>query len=696
MRYVDKPVTKIDNSDKTSGRAKYIADYKMPGMLYGAMVRSSEVHARIKAVHYPEMEDGYVTVDASDLKHTDYLRDEKDGQRIFAQDEVNYIGEGISMICGPDKKKARYYAENTTVEYEALPAVTDMMKSDIIQVSYGGEKGNVSECFERYMTYEESFSTGYHEHVYLETNGMLGLYDNGKYKIYGSMQNPYYIKTMAAQVFGTDPENVDVIAATTGGGFGGKEDYPSLVACQTLAAAVKTGKPVSFVLGRREDIIDSVKRHPARIDYKAAIDENNMIKALSVSVTFDGGAYQTVSGTVMQRCLITSTGVYDIPNVKLYGKVMKTNKVPTGAFRGFGAPQSFFAIETFMDHLAEKLSEDPLSFKTKHMVTQGSRTSTNGIFKYPVKLPEMIKRACELTDYNNKYEKYKNQTGRYRKGIGIAIAHHGCGFTGSAEKDFLKSVASIRKYKDGTVEILASSTDMGQGVRTAFIKIVAETLDISFDRVICENPDTDRVPNSGPTVASRSVIIVGKLLERAAKRLLAEWKDGEEQTITEHYVHPEMIPWDLESFSGDPYPTYSWIVNVVEVQVDMFTGETTITDACGVADVGKTIDETIIKGQIEGGLVQGIGYGSMENMEDRDGRLLQTSYTDYMIPTSMDVSRIKTDTVDNYYENGPFGAKGAGELTILCGAPAVVQAIEQATGKKYNVIPVTPEKIMCD
>ncbi len=696
MRDIGQPIRKLDHAEKADGTAKYIGDYQMQGMQYACAVRSQRPHARLVGITYPAMEAPYFAVDASDRTDFNYLRGPQDGQRIFAQDEVNYVGEAIALICGPKESRARAYAQQTVVQYEDLPAECSIEASTCVQVEYAYHKADVQASFARAArTYEETFRTGYQEQIYLETNGMIARWAEDKLIIYGSMQNPYYIKHELQEIFRLRPEQIQVVQAVTGGGFGGKEDYPSLVAAQAAVAAMKSGLPVRLVLGRREDILDSPKRHPAKLHYQVALDADGSILGMRVQVLFDGGAYQTVSGTVMQRCLITCTGVYDIPSLDVQGKVMRTHQVPSGAFRGFGAPQSFYAIETLMNHLAQFVGEDPLVFKMRHAVIQGSSTATSGRYKYPVLLPEMVDRACVLTDYEAKRTQYAHRAkGRYQKGIGMALSLHGCGFTGSAEKDFLKSVAALHKRADGGVEILASSADMGQGVKTTFCKIVAETLELPIGQMIIANPDTDQVPNSGPTVASRSIMIVGHLLEKAAMKLKETWLDGQPQTIVEHYVHPDMIPWDLEQFSGDPYPTYSWGVNVVEVQLDTLTGEATLLGGCGVYDVGKAIDEQIVRGQIEGGMLQGIGYGSMEKMEARAGVILQDSMSNYMVPTAMDSASFKTCTIENPYENGPFGAKGAGELTVLGGAPAYVQAVEQASGKNYSAIPVTPEKIL--
>lgn len=696
MSEISKAVKKVDHDEKVNGSAKYVCDYSCENMLYGALVRSTIPHGNVIRITYPDLPDGYAVVDASDLPKENYLRDANDGQQIFATDHVHYIAEAIAMICGPDEDVVRELAAKTEVVYELLPAVCTVEESKDALVTYHYTKADVEQAFENASkVYKEDLHTGYQEQMYLEPNGMLAIWDHNKMVIYGSMQNPYYIKNSVMSVLGLESDQVQVKHCVTGGGFGGKEDYPSLLAVQAAAASMKLQKPVKVILKRKEDVADTPKRHPTNLHYEVALDESNQITGMKIEIVYDGGAYQTVSATVMQRSMITCIGVYNIPSLQVDGRVMMTNKVPTGAYRGFGAPQTHFAVEALMNHVAAFVGEDPLAYKKKHLAKQGDLTSTSGIFHYPIILPDMIDKAIELTDYENKREKYKNQSGRIRKGIGMGLSIHGCGFTGSAEKDFLKSVASLQKYKDGSVEILASNSDMGQGVKTTFSKIVAKALDIPLSKVVISSPDTDRVPNSGPTVASRSIMIVGKLLEDAARELKEIWEDGKEQKVVRHYKHPEnLIPWCLDDFTGDPYPTYSWGVNVIEVELDTLTGESHVIGGCGVYDVGTAIDERVMKGQIEGGMLQGIGYASMERMESVDGRIAQCSFTDYMVPTSMDTADIKTFMMDNLYENGPFGAKGAGELTLLGSGPAFVQALEQADNCQFSAIPITPEQVI--
>jgi len=308
----------------------------------------------------------------------------------------------------------------------------------------------------------------------------------------------------------------------------------------------------------------------------------------------------------------------------------------------------------------------------------------------------MVEEVERLSGYREKRERYSRQSGRYRRGVGLSMAYHGAGFTGSGERDYIKAVAKLHKLSDGSVEILTSITDIGQGSKTTFSKIVAKELGLPLERIIIENPDTDRVPDSGPTVASRSLMVVGELLRRSAARLKAEWQEGAEQIVEERFKEPDfVIPFSLAEFRGDAYPAYSWSVNVVEVEVDSLTGESKVLGAYGSYDVGTPIDENIVIGQMEGGLLQGIGFGSMEEMQiDGKGRIRSNSFSDYIIPTSVDVPNMQVVLHVEEYPSGPYGAKGAGELPLAGSASAYVGAMEQALDSPLDHAPFTMQDAM--
>lgn len=696
MDSIRKSVIKADHKIKVDGSAKYIADIKFKNSLYAKTLRSEKSKAVIKRIFIPELKDGYYVVEGKDVPGINRVKIIQNDMPVFSDKEVNYIGEPILLVLGPELEEVINILNDIKVEYEEGTPVFDMRNSKEIFDKYEYEKGNIEDVIKKSSKIvEEEFYTGYQEQAYLETQGLVGTYEDDKVSVYGTMQCPYYVKGAVVQALGFNEDKVRIVQTTTGGGFGGKEDYPSLLGAQVAVAAYKAKKPVRLILDRVEDMAFTTKRHPALLKYKTLLDENNKIIGMDVDIILNGGAYATVSSVVLQRALLCAIGVYNIPNIRVKGRVVKTNTVPTGAFRGFGGPQSIFGIETHMAHIAKELGFTPLELKNKYFVKTGDDTCTGGKFTYDVKLEEMLEKAEKISDFSRKYRKYSSEQGIMRKGIGMSIFLHGCGFTGSGERDFIKAKVKLLKYESGVIEILVSNTDMGQGLQTTFKKIVAKALDKNYQDIIYENPDTDRVPDSGPTVASRSIMVVGKLLERSALRLKENWVDGKEQIIEENYKHPDLIPWNITKFNGDAYPSYSWGINVVEVEINTITAVTEVTGIYTVFDIGIPIDETIMEGQIQGGVIQGLGYGSCENMEcDQAGKVRQHSITDYIIPTAKDVVNIKNELVDNPCDLGPFGAKGAGELTLVGTAPAYANAIENALGVKVNRLPVTPEWIM--
>lgn len=696
MEKISQSAKKKDHDIKMSGRALYVDDHVMEGMLFGKLLHSAKAKARISDIILPELPEGYLVVDRKDIPGENSVHIVLDDTPVYAEGRVEYVGEPILMVVGPKEKEVLRILNEITVVYEEEVPVLDMRKSDTVFFNYNYAKGDIDKALaEADKVYVETFQTGYQEQAYLETQGVIAYPHNGRMTVRGSLQCPYYVHGAIAKSLGYTADQVQVIQDVTGGGFGGKEAFPSILACQAAVAAKKAGKPVKVVFDRREDMEFTSKRHPSISTYKVAV-KNGEITGMDIDVMFNSGAYTTLSPVVLQRGLICSSGVYRVDNLRVTGRAMKTNTVPTGAYRGFGAPQTFFAVEMMMDHVAKDLGMDSLELKEKYIVKQGDETSTSGKYHFHVPLPEMIERLDELTDYRAKRKAYLNQTGRYRKGIGMSLFFHGCGFTGSGERDIIKAVARIRKNADGTVEVLASNTDIGQGLKTTFCKVVAETLGVPLEQVYIENPDTDRVPDSGPTVASRSLMTVGGLLKRAAERLKAEWKEGEEQVIEERFVEPDfVIPFDLKAFHGDAYPTYSWAANVIEVEVDTLTATTKILGAWGIFDVGVPVDLNIIQGQMQGGYLQGIGYASMEQMDYNDkGIIRNNSFSDYIIPTAVDVPHLVTEIMNNPYTHGPYGAKGAGELPLVGAAPAYVEAMEHALGANLNKIPFTQEDTM--
>ena len=699
MEKITQSVVKKDHLPKITGRSCYVGDY-VGDILTGKMLRSTLAHAKILSVKVPELPEGYYYVDRNDVPGDNNVNMVMDDTPVYANEEVLYIGEPIGMVCGPDAKVVDELLTKFEVEYEELEPVLDLRKADEALFDYEYSKGDVEKAFaEADKVYVEEFETGYQDQAYIECQGMMAEPEpDGRMFIHGSMQCAYYVHGAVARVLGVGPEGVHVLQDVTGGAFGGKEGFPSILGSQVAVAAKKAGKPVRCIFDRHEDLEHTSKRHPSLNTYKVAVKDGK-VTAMDIDVKFNGGAYTTLSAVVLQRGIIAACGVYAMDNLHVRGRALKTHTTPSGAYRGFGAPQTFFSVEMMMNHIAQDMGIDSIEWKKRNVAKQGDSTSTSGIYHFPVPLVDMLDEVNEKTDLFRKHQEYsKPQTGRYRKGIGMSWYFHGAGFTGSGERDHIKAVAKLHKYADGTVEVLACNGEIGQGLRTTFPKIVAHELNLPLEKVYYDHPDTARVPDSGPTVASRSLMVVGELLRRAAIKLRESWVDGEDQIVEERFKEPEfMIPFYIDKFQGDAYPTYSWAVNAIEVEVDTYTGITKIVDATGSFDVGTPIDWNILVGQMEGGFLQGIGYTSTEKIYyDNKGRMRNTTFSDYLIPTSKDVPNMNCLIHIEKYPNGPYGAKGAGELPLVGAPGAFIEAVEMALGKghKINYMPFNAEEVM--
>ena len=689
MTDISKSIRKTDAEEKISGKAIYVADIKMEGMLHALTVRSTVTHGNIKKITLPEFPVGYYSVSHLDIPGKNIVKMILNDMPVFTDKEVTYLHEPILLIVGPDKAIVKDLVNKVKIEYEELEPNFNWDNSAI---HYHFDKGIGLKAFKsasKVIKYD--YETGYQEQAYIEPQGFLGYLEGEKVTLIGSIQCPYYVKNAVIQALGSEEDQVRVIQPSVGGAFGGKEEFPSLMACQLAVAVKKIKKPIQLLYDREEDMLVTTKRHPSKIHFEAAVDENNEILGFKTYAGIDAGANIGLSGVVLSRALIACTGAYTINNLDISGDVFITNTVPNGAFRGFGAPQMYFAIEMFMEHIAMDLGIDHLDLRKKYLAKQGDKTSTNGEFRDPIIMEEMIEKAMEISDYKNKRKLYENPESN--KGIGMSFFFHGCGFTGSGEKNIIKAKVRLKKMKNNQVKILVAAVDMGQGIRTTLRKVVSHIIEIPIEDVIFDFPDTDFVPDSGPTVASRTMMIVGGLVGRAAKTMKERWSETEFE-VEKQYVQPDYIKYDEDKFEGDAYPAYSWGINILEVEVDKATYQVKVLNTWSVYDVGKAIDTRIVLGQADGGLAQGVAYGYLEVMKHENGVIRQKNMTDYIIPTAMDMGNMETVIYENPYAFGPYGAKGVGELTLVGGAPAVCFAIEQAIKRKITKIPATPEYLM--
>lgn len=697
-------IVRVDAVQKARGEAVYVCDMTLPNMQYAYMVRSTIARGRIKAIHVPELPEGYYFISAKDIPaqgKNELWMIAKDW-RCFAEDYVLYVGETIGLVVGPDRSVLKRIKAQIKIDYEEqTPAVTiddgihcvggPMFpeKNSNVMCELFCEKGRpMDEVFaEADEVFEETIETPYQEHVHLETNSAIADMEDGKFVFYASAQCPFYIRKSIAGLLDIPYDDIIVRQCTTGGAFGGKEHFPDVLCGALLVAENKIRKPIKMVFDREEDTQFSVKRHPSKCIYKTAVKDGK-ITGVYGHIYYNCGAYLSSSYVVLQRGVFHGNGVYTFDNTYLKGEGIGTNMFPSCAFRGFGAPQTIFAIETHLDHLAHHLGVDPLEFKMQYLAKKGDETTTNGHIIEEVKLPEMLEVVTRESDYWRKAKEYELGCGR---GIGIAMYNHGGAFTGNGEQAIIKAHARLVKTGD-RVSIQVGSTEMGQGFKTSLRKICAATLGVSIDQIEYLDPDTSKVVDSGPTAASRSTMVVGRLVERAAQEMKERWSEGDFTTEVE-YEHPDGYPWDQATFRGDAYLGYGWGVACVEVEVDKLTNEVKTLGVWSSHEIGKAIDELIVHGQINGGILQSLGYGSMEKLEVKGGRFKQKSMSDYVIPTSMDFPKQFYHIQENPYPWGPYGAKGMGELVFNGASAAYVDAVERALNTRFTSIPIPPEAI---
>ena len=716
-------VVRREGRAKLTGRAVYVDDVTPAGVLYGTTVRSPAPRGKIRGIHFdPSIEwSEYTIVTAADIPGINVVKLIADDQPYLADGEIRHAEEPVLLVAHPDAMRAAAARRHITIDVDPMPAVLSMDAATEAFKRYTVSKGDVDRALTdaNVIVVDGEYSTGAQEQLYIEPNGMIAAVDpDGRVTVWGSMQCPYYIHGALAALLDVPEAHVRVVQMETGGGFGGKEEYPTVIAGHAALLAWKSRRPVKMVYGRAEDMAATTKRHPSRTRHRTAVTRDGRLVAMDIDFTIDGGAYCTLSPVVLSRGTIHAAGPYDCPNVRIRGRAVKTNVPPNGAFRGFGAPQSIFALERHMDRIAEALDMDPAEFRRRNFIRPGGTLAVGQTIRERIDMDSLLRRALDLSDYRIKRAAFArtNAGSRVRKGIGIATFMHGAGFTGSGEVH-LASVVVVEGTADGGVRVLAASTEIGQGTNTIFSQIAAEALGLEIEDIEIAQPDTAVVPNSGPTVASRTCMVVGALVESAAagiRHILvdsgylpstysrAQFRDACERYMARfgslraasQYSPPPDVRWDDDTYTGDAYGTYAWAAYVAEVSVDVSTWETHVDDFVAVQEVGRVINPTLATGQIEGGVAQAIGWALYEDVVWREGRMANAQMTNYIMPTSMDLPPIRVYFEEVPYPGGPGGAKGIGELPMDGAAPAIFNAVAHATGRDPRELPLTPERLM--
>src|SRR5438552_2076193 len=701
LNAVGRNVLRKEGAAKVSGAARYLDDLAFPGLLHGRTIRSTIPCGEIVDIQFAFDTSSFTIVDHRDIHGRNIVALIDDDQPCLAERRIEHAAEPVLLLAHQDRE--RLFDAEVRIGYRQAAPRFDPVASTHSFKTIAIDKGDIAAGFAAAdLIIDGEYRAGHQEQLYIEPNGVVAVPDGSGVTVYGSMQCPYYVHRALKVLLDLPDNKVRVVQTETGGGFGGKEEYPSMVAGHAALLALKAQRPVKIVYDRVEDMVATTKRHPAIVRHRTGIARDGRLTAMDIDVILDGGAYATLSAVVLSRGLIHATGPYRCVNFRIRGRAVMTNTPPNGAFRGFGAPQTQFAVEVHMDRIAEAIGLDPVRVREVNALRPGDTTATGQRLGKDCSALQVLREAVKRTDFRRRRavlargRPRRDAPARSRRGIGLSLFFHGSGFTGGGEVK-LASKASLALTERGA-RILVASTEIGQGTRTMHAQIVADTLGLPYDSIEVNAADTDVVPDSGPTVASRTCMVVGRILQRCAEEMRARLgpltpreylRRRGPLVITKEYERPIAMSWDDTSYQGDAYGSYGWACDIVEVEVDRDTWEVKPIAFTSVHEIGKAIHPMLTQGQIEGGSAQGLGYALLEEVVMRDGRMANASLTNYIIPTTLDTPAMDIVVLENPYPHGPFGAKGVGEMPIDGPAPAVINALRHA-GYDLREIPATP------
>ena len=710
MKIIGKSVQRVDASSKADGSIKYTDDLEFNG-LHADVMRSSIAYGKILSIKYDANFDfsEFTIVDYKDIKGSNTNTILMDDQPFLVENIVRFIGEPIILLAHKSKEALLEVKEHISIEYKEYNALYTLQESQERKNIIFGEDNiykSINTCkgkepdFSTLNRLTRTYSTPHQEQLYLESQSMIARYNDGEIKIIGSMQCPFYVES-ALEILTT--KKIEIEQAPTGGAFGGKEDYPSLMAAFVYLLSEKSQEDVKLVYSRRDDIAYTTKRHPAQMQFSSYFDDAGKLYGLEIEIALDGGAYCTLTPVVQARTVLHIAGFYDCEYIKVTSNSYATNTPPNGAFRGFGAPQAIFAIERHIDDIAKKLSLSPIQVREINLPTEHSKSVTDAKIEEYKRVRAIFEKARIASNFDAKYIQKKSKS-LTKSGIGMALFMHGGGFIGDGET-VLASQVWLELYQDSRVEIKISSVEMGQGAMTVMPQIVADTLKIPIEFVSYHTPNTKEVANSGPTVSSRTVMIVGDLLRQAAKKLQSSLKNysnissyqnrvkvylGEKPSkrFEAQYIKPKHLKWDEDKFYGNGYDGYSLACYVAEVDIDPITYQVKVKEFYAYNDVGEVINPILAEGQVEGGVAQGIGYALYERIVYEQGRVKNSRLSDYIIPMATDLPKIEIGFLES-----DASAKGLGELPMDGPAAAIANAVSNALGVAIDSIPILPEDV---
>jgi CO/xanthine dehydrogenase Mo-binding subunit len=725
---IGKSLPRVDARGKVTGETLYSGDLTMPDMLHMKILFAGRPHARIKGVDPSQAEaaSGILAVyTAEDVPVNEYGLQWQDqpvlcgvGSSKPGADVVRFIGDQVAAVVARTEAEAAAAVKLIQVEYEDLPVVSDpveAMKPDAprvhaeiddsnICVHYKIRKGNVEESFAKAdVIVESEYRTPVQEHAYLQPEAGLAYIDEeGRITIACGGQWTHEDQHQVAHALAMPPENIRVIYPAVGGAFGGKEDMS--VQIVLALAAWKLQKPVKIIWSRQESMIGHGKRHATIIRAKWGATKDGKVIAIENEIIGDGGAYMYTSNKVLGNSAITSTGAYHIPNVKtdVYG--VYTNNVPGAAFRGFGAPQALFMAEMQMNKLAEKLDMDPVEFRLKNALKDGDAMGVGTPSPSPVSVTKCIEAARErfewkdgktLAPHASAGEK-EGLPSHLKRGYGFAAAFKNIGFSFGYQENCWAKVEIHGNAEINHVVLHHAASEVGQGAHTVIVQMVAEAVGVPFEKVKLIAADSATMGSSGSASASRLTFMSGNAIRGAAEIALKKWQAEERPAIGEFkYLAPRTTEFDKETGYSTPNFAYAFVAQAAEVEVDIETGHVRVVRFVSADDVGRAINPSLIEGQVEGAVVQAQGYAILEDWKTKDGYVLTDQLSTYLIPTIWDIpEKVETVLIEVPDPNGPWGARGVGELPLLPVAPAIGAAIHNATGVWVNEFPFTPERVL--
>jgi CO/xanthine dehydrogenase Mo-binding subunit len=733
MNSIGQSTPRNDARGKVTGETLYSGDLAMPGMLHMKILFANRPHARVLAIDTSAAEaiPGVVAVYTSkDVPVNEYglqiddqpvlcgpprvppPADPTDEEKLRpAEDIVRFQGDQVAAVVAETEAIADRARNLIRIEYEDLPAVFDAeeaMQADAPQlhpergasnvcVHYKIRKGDVETGFAQAdVIVEGEYRTPAQEHAYLQPEaGLAHIDEEGRITITCGGQWTNADQKQIAHALGLPLEQIRVVYPAIGGAFGGREDLS--VQIVLALAAWKLQKPVKIVWSRQESIIGHAKRHPALLRAKWGATKEGKITAAKIEIVADGGAYMYTTNKVLGNATITSTGPYFIPNVHTDTYGVYTNNVPSAAFRGFGAPQALYMAELQMDKLAEKLGMDPVEIRRRNALKDGDTLAVGTPAPDPVSIGQVIQAAADKFEWDDAVKNKKAPSSPTRlRGIGFASGFKNVGFSFGYQENSWARIEIHGNTEMEHVVLYHAGAEVGQGTHTVMAQMAAEVLGVSTDKVSIITSDTATTQNSGSSSASRMTFMAGNSIKGAAEAALRKWEAEERPAIAEYtYLAPKTTHFDHETGHSKPNLAYSYASQAVEIEVDTETGEIRILRVTAADDVGKAINPALVEGQIEGAVVQAQGYAITENFQAKNGRILTDQLSTYLIPSVLDIpERVDSVILEVPDPNGPWGARGVGELPLLPLVPAIAAAIHDATGVWIDEFPFTPERVL--